>query len=254
MVGNNSASVVADAVLKGLTRKEDIQALYDCIVYGTENVHPEVSSSGRLGHQWYNTLGYIPYNVGIDENVARTLEYAYNDWCILQMAKKIGRPAEELEKWEKRSQNWKNVFDKQKKRKNAHFDALALKVHELHKRLRCQEHEIEFDLTDKQKEKFNAHFNSLQNSLIDDDNFSATIRRMGIITFRIAMILSALRIKSKRSNINKIICSDIDFESALKISKSLLEHANFLYKTLPEGEKAIQNKIKRRNKWQICSK
>ena len=112
MVGNNSASVVADAVLKGLTRKEDIQALYDCIVYGTENVHPEVSSSGRLGHQWYNTLGYIPYNVGIDENVARTLEYAYNDWCILQMAKKIGRPAEELEKWEKRSQNWKNVFDK----------------------------------------------------------------------------------------------------------------------------------------------
>lgn len=111
MVGNNSASVVADAVLKGLTRQEDIQALYDCIVYGTENVHPEVSSSGRLGHQWYNTLGYIPYNVGIDENVARTLEYAYNDWCILQMAKKIGRPAEELEKWEKRSQNWKNVFD-----------------------------------------------------------------------------------------------------------------------------------------------
>ena len=140
---------------------------------------------------------------------------------------------------------WKNVFDKQKKRKNAHFDALALKVHELHKRLRCQEHEIEFDLTDKQKEKFNAHFNSLQNSLIDDDNFSATIRRMGIITFRIAMILSALRIKSKRSNINKIICSDIDFESALKISKSLLEHANFLYKTLPEGEKAIPNKTKK---------
>jgi hypothetical protein len=140
---------------------------------------------------------------------------------------------------------WKNVFDKQKKRKNAHFDALALKVHELHKRLRCQEHEIEFDLTDKQKEKFNAHFNSLQNSLIDDDNFSATIRRMGIITFRIAMILSALRIKSKRSNINKIICSDIDFESALKISKSLLEHANFLYKTLPEGKKAIQNKTKK---------
>ena len=112
MVGNNSASVVTDAVLKGLTRQEDIQALYDCIVYGTENVHPEVSSSGRLGHQWYNTLGYIPYNVGIDENVARTLEYAYNDWCILQLAKKIGRPAEELEKWEKRSQNWKNVFDK----------------------------------------------------------------------------------------------------------------------------------------------
>ncbi len=111
MVGNNSASVVADAALKGLTSEKDMQALYDCIVYGTENVHPEVSSTGRLGHQWYNILGYVPYDVGVDENVARTLEYAYNDWCILQLAKKMGRPAEELEKWEKRSQNWKNVFD-----------------------------------------------------------------------------------------------------------------------------------------------
>lgn len=111
MVGNNSASVVAEAALMGLTGGQDMQALYECIAYGTENVHPEVSSTGRLGHQWYNTLGYIPYDVGVDENVARTLEYAYNDWCILQMAKKMGRPDEELRKWEKRSQNWKNVFD-----------------------------------------------------------------------------------------------------------------------------------------------
>ena len=111
MVGNNSASVVAEAALMGLTSGQDMQALYECIAYGTENVHPEVSSTGRLGHQWYNTLGYIPYDVGVDENVARTLEYAYNDWCILQMAKKMGCPDEELRKWEKRSQNWKNVFD-----------------------------------------------------------------------------------------------------------------------------------------------
>ena len=111
MVGNNSASVVADAILKGITPEEDWQTLYDCIVYGTEHVHPQVSSTGRLGHEYYNTLGYIPYNVGIHESVARTLEYAYNDWCILQLARKLGRPAEELEKWEARSNNWKNVFD-----------------------------------------------------------------------------------------------------------------------------------------------
>ena len=111
MVGNNSASVVADAVLKGITPESDWQVLYDCIVYGTEHVHPQISSSGRLGHEYYNTLGYIPYNVGINENVARTLEYAYDDWCILQMARKMGRPQEELDKWEARSQNWKNVFD-----------------------------------------------------------------------------------------------------------------------------------------------
>ena len=111
MVGNNSASVVADAILKGITPEKDWQTLYDCIVYGTEHVHPEVSSTGRLGHEYYNTIGYIPYNVGIHESVARTLEYAYNDWCILQLARKLGRPQEELDKWEARSNNWKNVFD-----------------------------------------------------------------------------------------------------------------------------------------------
>ena len=110
MVGNNSASVVADAVVKGVNDKE-LQTLYDCIVYGTEHVHPRAKSSGRLGHEYYNDLGYIPYNVGINENVARTLEYAYDDWCILQMAKKMGRPKEELDKWAKRAGNWKNVFD-----------------------------------------------------------------------------------------------------------------------------------------------
>ena len=111
MVGNNSASVVADAILKGITPEKDWQTLYDCIVYGTEHVHPEVSSTGRLGHEYYNDLGYIPYKVGIHESVARTLEYAYNDWCILQLAKKLNRPQEELDKWEARSNNWKNVFD-----------------------------------------------------------------------------------------------------------------------------------------------
>ena len=111
MVGQNSASVVADAYLKDINTA-DMELLYKTLEFGTENVHPEASSSGRLGHEWYNTLGYIPYDVDVNENVARTLEYAYNDWCILQIAKKLGRPAEEIEKWEKRSQNWKNVFDK----------------------------------------------------------------------------------------------------------------------------------------------
>lgn len=111
MVGNNSASVVADAYLKGITDEGLMQKLYDCIVYGTENVHPQISSTGRIGHEYYNSIGYIPYDRGINENVARTLEYAYNDWCILQMAKKMGRPEDEIAKWEKRSQNWRNVFD-----------------------------------------------------------------------------------------------------------------------------------------------
>lgn len=111
MVGNNSASVVADAVVKGITG-QDLDVLYDAMVHATKNVHPRVSSTGRLGHEYYNDLGYIPYNVGINENVARTLEYAYDDWCILQVAKRLGRPQEEIDLWEARSQNYRNVFDK----------------------------------------------------------------------------------------------------------------------------------------------
>lgn len=110
MVGNNSASVVADAVMKGVNAQE-LETLYNCIVYGTEHVLATANSSGRLGHEYYNSLGYIPYNVGINENVARTLEYAYDDWCILQIAKKLGRPEEEIAKWSSRAMNYRNVFD-----------------------------------------------------------------------------------------------------------------------------------------------
>lgn len=110
MVGNNSASVVADGILKGLVSREDAEKLYEAMVYGANHVHPEVSSTGRLGHEYYNKLGYVPYNVGINENVARTLEYAYDDWCIYQVGKFLGKPESEIEVFKKHSMNYKNVF------------------------------------------------------------------------------------------------------------------------------------------------
>lgn len=112
MVGNNSASVVADAILKGITPQDDIETLYEAMMYGRENVHPESSSTGRLGHEYYNRLGYVPYDVGINENAARTLEYAYDDWCIAQVAKMLGKEEDE-EKLLQASENYKNLFDKE---------------------------------------------------------------------------------------------------------------------------------------------
>ena len=112
MVGNNSASVLADAYLKGIC-VEDAETMFEGILAGTVAHHPEVHSSGRLGHQHYNTLGYVPYDAGINENVARTLEYAYDDWCIWRLAKELNRPAEEIELFAKRALNYRNVFDKQ---------------------------------------------------------------------------------------------------------------------------------------------
>ena len=110
MVGNNSASVVADAYLKGL-KGYDIETLWEAVKHGANAVHPNVGSTGRLGHEYYNKLGYVPYNVGINESAARTLEYAYDDWCIAQVGKKLGRSASETDLYLKRAHNYKNLFD-----------------------------------------------------------------------------------------------------------------------------------------------
>ena len=112
MIGNNSASVLADAYLKGV-KVDDVTTLYEGLIHGTKNVHPEVSSTGRLGYEYYNELGYVPYDVKINENTARTLEYAYDDWCIYRMAKALNRPKKELKLFADRAMNYKNVFDKE---------------------------------------------------------------------------------------------------------------------------------------------
>ncbi|MFK2048520.1 GH92 family glycosyl hydrolase [Bacteroides fragilis] len=114
MIGNNSASVLVDAYMKGV-KVDDVKTLYEGLIHGTENVHLEVSSTGRLGYQYYNKLGYVPYDVKINENTARTLEYAYDDWCIYQLAKALNRPKKEIELFAKRAMNYRNVFDKESK-------------------------------------------------------------------------------------------------------------------------------------------
>ena len=114
MVGNNSASIVADAYLKGL-RGYDAEELWKAVVHGANNVHPTVSSTGRLGHEYYNKLGYVPYDVKINENVARTLEYAYDDWCIYKFGKALGKSEKELKPFLARAYNYKNVFDPETK-------------------------------------------------------------------------------------------------------------------------------------------
>src|SRR5690606_6321637 len=82
MIGNNSASVVADAYLKGL-RGYDIDTLWEAVIHGANNEGP-MTAVGRAGVDYYNSLGYVPYDVKINENAARTLEYAYDDFCIWQ--------------------------------------------------------------------------------------------------------------------------------------------------------------------------
>ena len=63
----------------------------------------------REGVDYYNKLGYVPYDVGINENAARTLEYAYADFTIAEMAKKMNKP-EISKRFYKQSKNYKNTL------------------------------------------------------------------------------------------------------------------------------------------------
>jgi predicted alpha-1,2-mannosidase len=109
MIGSNSASLIADSYLKGI-RGYDIETLYEAIIKNTNGAGP-VSSVGRLGAEYYNRLGYVPYNAGINENAARTLEYAYADFCISKLADELKKPQDEISLYGKRAMNYKNVFD-----------------------------------------------------------------------------------------------------------------------------------------------
>ncbi|NDK55382.1 GH92 family glycosyl hydrolase [Pontibacter fetidus] len=109
MIGNNSASVVADAYVKGL-RDYDINTLYEALLHGANNEGP-ITAIGRAGVSFYNKLGYVPYDVKINENAARTLEYAYDDFAIYQLAKALKRPQAEIDLYAKRSQNYRNLYD-----------------------------------------------------------------------------------------------------------------------------------------------
>ncbi|MDX1719218.1 MAG: GH92 family glycosyl hydrolase [Salegentibacter mishustinae] len=111
MIGSNSAPIIADAYLKGNIYPEDVEVLFEAILKNAniEEGRP-VGSVGREGLNYYNELGYVPYNVDINENAARTLEYAYADWTIAKMAEDLGK--EKIAKrFYKQANNYKKLFD-----------------------------------------------------------------------------------------------------------------------------------------------
>ena len=113
MIGSNSAVNIADAYLKGI-RGYDIETLYQAIIKNSNNEGP-LHSVGRFGVKYYNKLGYVPYDKGVNENAARTLEYAFADWNIWKLAGALGRPQKEIDRFAKRANNYRNVFDPQTK-------------------------------------------------------------------------------------------------------------------------------------------
>lgn len=119
MIGANAANIIADAYANGV-RGFDAETLYQAMVKDatTSQGRPTnakgetISAVGREGVEWYNKLGYVPYDVGINENAARTLEYATNDFSIAQMAKALGKTGD-VALYSAHAQNFRKLYDPQ---------------------------------------------------------------------------------------------------------------------------------------------
>ena len=139
---------------------------------------------------------------------------------------------------------WNNVFEKEYDAEavdNA-FMHLGTQFHQLYKLLEGSE-PIKVSLTYGQQERFNRHFEEVQKeyAALFGLDFVASVRRLGLITYRIAMILTILRILDNGEKGLTMICNDTDFNSALTISKVLLSHTVYIYEMLQcdEQEKNI---------------
>jgi predicted alpha-1,2-mannosidase len=110
MVGDHLIPIIVDAYMKGY-RDFDVDFIYKAMKRKALGVPPAPfpSSAGRSGISDYISLGYAPYNK-VTESVPNTLEPAYNDWCIAQMAKDLGKE-DDYQLFMQRAGNYKNVFD-----------------------------------------------------------------------------------------------------------------------------------------------
>ena len=149
---------------------------------------------------------------------------------------------------------WQNVFEQSEDRTlDDQFRALGEEFHDFHTLL-ADYGKIRFHLTVEQQRRFNEFFEQAQVQYVDElgEDIIASVRRLGLITYRIAMIMSALRIMEDGCFEDNIICRDVDFETALVISDALLHHTTKVFEELPRlaasgsssaGQKTIRRQL-----------
>nr|WP_311136503.1 GH92 family glycosyl hydrolase [Hymenobacter cellulosilyticus] len=101
MIGYHSVSVIADAVLKGNATFDANKALDACVATARYKPYDGIG--------YYLQLGFVPEDKN-SSSVSKTLEYAYDDWCIAQMAQKLGRQ-DIYQEFSKRALSYQNVYD-----------------------------------------------------------------------------------------------------------------------------------------------
>lgn len=101
MTGYHAVPIIADAILKGITGFDYNKAYEAMKVSANQNIRAA---------DFYRHFGFVPADKA-GQSVTITLEYAFDDWCIAQVAKRLGKSAD-FREFRRRSMNWRNVFDK----------------------------------------------------------------------------------------------------------------------------------------------
>ena len=137
---------------------------------------------------------------------------------------------------------WNDVFaNSSDQTLDSYFNHLGMQFFDLYKHLEYQAEPIRFCLTLAQQQAFNAYFSQTQNQYLClyGADYLATVRRLGLITFRMAMILTALRIMDGSLSYGEgggrglLVCRDNDFNTALSMVKILVQHAAQVFQQLP---------------------
>lgn len=117
------------------------------------------------------------------------------------------------------------------------FEEQGSRIYELYQILSKQATPIRFSFTAEQGEIFTKQFNALykRNRLLLGNDFNANSRRLGLITFRIAMVLRTLRILEDGDYSNPLICNETDFQTAIQIAFTLEKHAIAVFQNLPNN-------------------
>ena len=110
MIGTHLDAVVADAVVRGVT-DFDVKTAYEGMLKNANEVGDEAGNYGRRGIRAFAELGWVPHDE-VDHAAARTQDFAYNDFCVAQVAQYLGRQ-EDYKTYRERAFYYKNTFNEE---------------------------------------------------------------------------------------------------------------------------------------------
>lgn len=144
---------------------------------------------------------------------------------------------------------WRDVFSESTVSLDDYFINLGQQFFQFYQTLQ-QSHPIRFELSPEQKQQFNSFFATVQEEYANlfGLDIVASVRRLGLITFRLAMILTTLRLMVGKAKSDVIVCDDTDFRTVLIMARVLLQHTAHVFGTLPAIDSSSASKSQPANR------